>query len=50
MGGQKTPDRSGLQASLTKLSRQWHFGVGICAVAQWRNMLSFNPLLTMLVL
>ena len=30
------PNRSGLYAPVTKLSRRWPFGIAIFAVAQWR--------------
>ena len=33
-GGEMAPDRSGLQAPVTKLSRWWPFGV---AILQWHN-------------
>ena len=49
-GPQRAPDISGRQAQVTKLSRQWPFGVAIFAVAQWRDFFSINQLLIKLVL
>ena len=36
-GSQRVPDTSGLQASVTKLSRWWPFCIIIHVVTQWRN-------------
>ena len=38
-GGLWAPDRTGPQAPVSKLSRQWPFDVGILAVAQRRIFL-----------
>ena len=46
--GAKGPDRSEPQVPVTKLSRAWPIGIAIFAVAQWRNLFSFNLLLTKL--
>ena len=44
---QSAPGRSVPQASVTKLSRQWHFGVAIFVVPQCK-IFSCNPLLAKL--